>query len=78
MKRSAFALSLLFGLATAAAASAALSPNLVSNGGGETGSAATSDAQVVAPAGWTTTGNFTAVKYGSSGLPGVDSSTRRR
>ena len=39
--------------------------NLVVNGDGEAGSAATSDTAIVAPQGWTTTGAFTAVQYGT-------------
>jgi hypothetical protein len=44
-------------------------PNLVSNPGAEAGAAAKDDQSVVPPAGWTTTGSFTAVSYGVSGLP---------
>ncbi len=55
-------------LAAPVAASAAMG-NAVRNGNAESGRAATSDSSVVAPAGWKTTGKFTAVRYGGSGLP---------
>ena len=48
---------------------AATTGNLVANGGAEVGATGDSDAAIVVPQGWTTSGNFTAVKYGSSGLP---------
>lgn len=40
---------------------------LVKNGGAEAGLGAPSNAVVVKPSGWTTTGQFTAVQYGASG-----------
>jgi hypothetical protein len=46
----------------AGGATAVTSGNLVRNGGAEVGAAAVDDAHVVAPAGWTTTGVFTAVR----------------
>jgi hypothetical protein len=49
---------------------AAASDNLVSNGGAELGPTAGDDAATVPPQGWTTSGNFTAVKYGSTGSTG--------
>jgi len=44
-------------------------PNLVSNAGAEAGPAAQDDHSVVVPAGWTTIGSFTVVRYGVSGFP---------
>jgi hypothetical protein len=47
---------------------------LVINGGAEADGGATSNSQVVKPSGWTTTGEFTAVKYGASGgFPNAES-----
>ncbi|MEA2684455.1 MAG: eukaryotic-like serine/threonine-protein kinase [Chloroflexota bacterium] len=43
--------------------------NLVTNGNAEQGSGATTSAAVVRPNGWTTTGNFTVVKYGADVFP---------
>ena len=59
---------LALALAGAAAASSSVtSPNLVINGGAELGQAAADDTQIIAPPGWKTTGEFTAVLYGASG-----------
>jgi len=55
----------LLGAATASAA--VMSSNLVTNGGGEVGQAASDNTQIFAPMGWKTTGQFTAVLYGASG-----------
>jgi hypothetical protein len=44
-----------------------ISGNLVRNGGAEIGGAAPDASHVVRPAGWTTTGSFTAVKYSAGG-----------
>lgn len=44
-----------------------VSGNLVHNGGAEIGGAAPGASQVVRPAGWKTTGSFTAVKYAAGG-----------
>jgi hypothetical protein len=60
---------------SAPAAFALSSPNLVINGGAELGPTGTSDGAIVAPKGWTTVGNFTAVTYGASGLPDTTAST---
>ena len=46
--------------------------NLVQNGSAELGTVAPDDSSIVAPTGWTTSGNFTAALYGASGLPGAD------
>jgi len=47
---------------------AAPTPNLIRNGGAELGRAVTNDSTVVASIpGWTRTGGFTVVRYGSSG-----------
>ena len=54
-------------LGAAAASAAVMSPNLVTNGGAEVGQAATDNAQIFAPTGWKTTGQFTAIIYGASG-----------
>jgi hypothetical protein len=52
----------------AAARTAAAPVNLIRNGGAERGSAVTNDTAVVAAIpGWTRTGEFTVVKYGSPG-----------
>ncbi|MEI8104806.1 MAG: hypothetical protein WCH31_03050 [Actinomycetes bacterium] len=56
------------------AALAASAGSIVVNGTAEVGPVATDDANVVAPQGWTTTGSFTGVRYGSSGVPGIDAS----
>ena len=64
---------LVFVLAiTAASASAAVpkpivSGELVRNGGAEAGAAVSDSGTTATPTGWTTTGNFTAVKYGAPG-----------
>ena len=63
------------GKATATATASGETLNIVMNGGAESGSAASDDHGVVAPANWTVTGNFTAVKYGSSGFPDAAAST---
>jgi hypothetical protein len=47
--------------------------NLLQNGGAEAGPGATGDSQVVAPPGWTTSGSFTAARYGTQGLPAAGS-----
>ena len=60
----------LLALAVPVAASAAMG-NAVRNGNAERGKAAPSDSSVVVPTGWKTTGSFTAVRYGGSGLPGT-------
>lgn len=44
-----------------------VSGELIRNGGAEAGGAAADAAATVAPAGWKTTGNFTAVKYSAGG-----------
>ncbi|MGZ4398673.1 MAG: hypothetical protein ACXVZ1_09685 [Gaiellaceae bacterium] len=65
-----FCLALLAALAASTQAggrSAAL--DLVENGGAEAQAAATTDAQIVTPSGWATTGTFTAAQYGTQGLP---------
>jgi hypothetical protein len=63
-------------LGTATASAAVMSSNLVTNGGGEVGQAASDSTQVFAPTGWKTTGQFTAVLYGASGgFPGATVST---
>ena len=50
--------------------------NLIINGGGETGTAATDTSAVFAPPGWVTSGPFTLVAYGTGGFPTVaDSAT---
>ena len=41
--------------------------NLVVNGNAEAGPGATGSSEVMKPPGWTTTGQFTAVKYGAAG-----------
>jgi len=41
--------------------------NLIVNGDAEAGAGAASNSEVVAPPGWTVTGQFTAVQYGASG-----------
>ena len=49
--------------------------NLVRNGNAEANTGAASDTQIVRPADWRTTGQFTAVRYGiPGGFPGA---TRR-
>jgi len=58
----------LLALAVPVAASAVMG-NAVRNGNAESGKAAAGDSSIVAPAGWKTTGNFTAVRYGGSGIP---------
>jgi hypothetical protein len=55
----------LLGAATASAA--VTSHNLITNGGGELGQAASDNTQIYAPTGWKTTGQFTAILYGASG-----------
>ena len=49
------------------ASAAVMSSNLVTNGGGEVGQAASDNTQIFAPTGWKTTGEFTALLYGASG-----------
>jgi hypothetical protein len=51
----------------AAGARTVKSANLVKNGGAEVGQAAANSGQIFAPKGWTTTGEFTQIKYGASG-----------
>ncbi len=53
--------------AVRAQSAAQFGQNLVANGGAEANVGAPSNAQIVKPAGWTTTGEFTAVQYGASG-----------
>jgi hypothetical protein len=48
-------------------ADALFGKNLVVNGDAEADTGAPSNSQIVKPAGWTTTGQFTAVQYGASG-----------
>lgn len=43
--------------------------NLIINGGGETGTAATDSSAIFVPPGWVTTGEATLVAYGTSGFP---------
>ena len=64
-----------FAALSASAALALSGPNLVVNGGAELGTTGDSDSAVVAPLGWATVGNFTAVTYGASGLPDTTAST---
>jgi hypothetical protein len=58
-------------LAISAAATAAPKPivsgELIRNGGAEAGQAVSDSSSKAVPTGWTTTGNFTAVKYGAPG-----------
>lgn len=57
-------------LLAAPAATPASSIQIVVNGGAETGPVAASDAQTVAPTGWTVVGSFTGVAYGApTGFP---------
>ena len=62
---------LAFGLAVSAATAAAPKPivsgELIRNGGAEIGKAVSDSSSKAAPTGWTTTGNFTQVKYGAPG-----------
>ncbi len=44
-----------------------VSAELVLNGGAETGSAVSDSSSIAVPAGWTTTGHLTAVRYGAPG-----------
>jgi hypothetical protein len=77
MKRFTFSLLALVGLSALVVATAATAPavEIVINGGAESGPSTDSDSAVVAPSGWTTTGNFSAVKYGYSGFPSQEKST---
>ena len=77
MKRivSTFAVAAGIAAASTGAAFGGHSGNLILNGGAELGAAGTDDSAIVAPQGWSTLGHFTAVKYGSSGLPDVTAST---
>jgi hypothetical protein len=70
MKRGLAVLAVLVGSSLSASGAYALSsPNLIKNGGAETGPVAHDDAKNVAPTGWHVTGNFTGVSYGYSDLP---------
>jgi hypothetical protein len=53
--------------AMAAAPKPLVSGELVKNGGAEVGKAVSDSGSTAAPTSWTTTGNFTAVKYGAPG-----------
>jgi hypothetical protein len=53
--------------ATAAAPKPIVSGELIKNGGAEIGNAVSDSSSKATPSGWTTTGNFTAVKYGAPG-----------
>ncbi len=64
---SGLAIGVLF-FATPAAVSRTAAGNLLQNGDAESGVGATGDA-VVPPPGWSTTGKFTAARYGTSGFP---------
>jgi hypothetical protein len=61
----AFALSIA--VTTGVLAAGMYGTNLVVNGNAEAGPGAPSNSGVMKPPGWTTTGEFTAVKYGASG-----------
>jgi hypothetical protein len=52
---------------TVAASPTVKSANLVKNGAAELGQAASNSGEVFAPQGWTTTGEFTQLRYGASG-----------
>jgi len=59
--------SMLPGVSVRADATDQFGKNLVVNGDAEANVGAANNGQVVKPAGWTTTGEFTAVQYGASG-----------
>jgi hypothetical protein len=61
-------LPVLIALTLAGSAAHAAGPGLLQNGDAESGPGST-DNSVIAPPGWTTTGTFTAGKYGANGLP---------
>jgi hypothetical protein len=52
---------------TAAASATVTSANLVKNGAAELGQAASNSGEVFAPRSWTTTGEFTQIRYGAPG-----------
>jgi hypothetical protein len=58
---------LVSGVATAAVVNPVVSAELVRNGGAETGSAVSGSSSIGVPAGWTTSGHLTAVRYGAPG-----------
>ena len=53
----------------AAVARTVRSANLVKNGGAELGQAAANSGQIFAPRAWTTTGEFTQVRFGVAASP---------
>ncbi len=53
---------------------ARLGANLIVNGNAEAGTGATSTADVAPPPGWTVSGNFTAIKYGTAGVLATNAS----
>jgi hypothetical protein len=67
---------LVSGVATAAVVKPVVSAELVRNGGAETGTGVSDSSSIAVPAGWTTTGHLTAVRYGApGGFPDAASSS---